>query len=280
MADNTDEEHLENPSDDISPTQNRETITTNQESENMEVHHHSHSSHGKKNWKSYFWEFLMLFLAVFCGFLAEYQLEHKIERERGNQYVESFVEDLKTDTAKFSKTINHYEKLKSQLNNLYECYDSILQNQNPTSSLINIIDATHGFSDLIYTDRTLEQLKNAGGLRLLKKEDADSIIKYDAFLRFVLRTESTSMQVKATEVRNTRNEVFVFSKIIDTTFGLNKNLPEKLEVVTSDRKLLNKFFMELLVYRGVSEYMSILVKQLRRKAVRLIDYYNQKYHLK
>ena len=38
--------------------------------EEMEVHHHTHASHGKKNWKNYFWEFLMLFLAVFCGFLA------------------------------------------------------------------------------------------------------------------------------------------------------------------------------------------------------------------
>lgn len=222
----------------------------------------------------------MLFLAVFCGFLAEYLLEHKIERERGTQYVESFVEDLKSDTARFSRTLNSYEKLKSQLNKLYECYDSILHDQNPTSSLINIIDATNGFADLIYTDRTLEQLKNAGGLRLLKKEDADSIIKYDAFLRYVLRTESTSMQPKASQVRNTRNEVFVFTKIMDTTFGLNKKLPVKLEVVTDDRKLLNKFFMEVLVYRGVSEYMSILIKQLRRRAVSLIEYYNQKHHLK
>lgn len=39
--------------------------------DNMEVHHHTHPSHGKKTWKEYFWEFLMLFLAVFCGFLAE-----------------------------------------------------------------------------------------------------------------------------------------------------------------------------------------------------------------
>ncbi len=34
-------------------------------SEDMEVHHHTHAAHGKKNLKSYFWEFLMLFLAVF-----------------------------------------------------------------------------------------------------------------------------------------------------------------------------------------------------------------------
>ena len=59
----------------------------------MEVHHHSHPAHGgtgtRKKWTHYFWEFLMLFLAVFCGFLAEYQLEHKIEKDRGKQYIRS-----------------------------------------------------------------------------------------------------------------------------------------------------------------------------------------------
>ena len=45
-----------------------EIINPTSEIKDMEVHHHAHPTHGKKNWKSYFWEFLMLFLAVFCGF--------------------------------------------------------------------------------------------------------------------------------------------------------------------------------------------------------------------
>ena len=98
MADNTDEEHLynptkiqsENPSDEITPTTtDTDAINPNQETENMEVHHHAHHG-GKKNWKSYFWEFLMLFLAVFCGFLAEYQLEHIFEREREKELASNF----------------------------------------------------------------------------------------------------------------------------------------------------------------------------------------------
>ena len=59
----------------------------------MEVHHHAHTA--RKKWTHYFWEFLMLFLAVFCGFLAEYTLEHKIEKAR---------EKLKKEvTIKFTK---------------------------------------------------------------------------------------------------------------------------------------------------------------------------------
>ena len=100
MADNIDEEPLENPiasqsknpSDEILPTQDTETINSTQKpspfaetledkKENMEVHHHSNHE-GKKNWKSYFWEFLILFLAVFCGFLAENIRESSLERHK------------------------------------------------------------------------------------------------------------------------------------------------------------------------------------------------------
>ena len=40
----------------------------------------------------------MLFLAVFCGFLAEYQLEHMIEKDRANELAKSFYEELKNDS--------------------------------------------------------------------------------------------------------------------------------------------------------------------------------------
>ena len=61
----------------------------------MEVHAHTHTP--RKKWTHYFWEFLMLFLAVFCGFLAEYQLEHKIERDRAKQFLQSMLVDVRTN---------------------------------------------------------------------------------------------------------------------------------------------------------------------------------------
>ena len=108
MADNI-EEDLDNPantqsenrSEEITPAKDTENIAQNQETENMEVHHHAHHE-GKKNWKSYLWEFLMLFLAVFCGFLAEYQLEHKIEKDRELQFIKSLTTDLQDDVKTLS----------------------------------------------------------------------------------------------------------------------------------------------------------------------------------
>ena len=250
----------------------------------MEVHTHSSPAPGgahtaRKKWTHYFWEFFMLFVAVTAGFFVENQREHIIEHKRGKQYIKSFVEDLNIDTARFSGVINYYKKLDSELTPLYGCYDSILHHQNATGCLKNILDATDGFADLIYTDRTLQQLKNAGGLRLLEEEDADSIIKYDAFLRLVLKSESTSMQEKSTQVRNTRSAVYTFSEILDTTHG-KKVMPTKLEVVTTDKNLLNRFFNEVMFYRNAGRYMSGLIIRLRGRAVRLLEFFTQKYHLK
>ena len=47
----------------------------------------------------------MLFLAVFCGFLAEYQLEHKIEKDRAKELAKSLYEELKDDSAVISQKV-------------------------------------------------------------------------------------------------------------------------------------------------------------------------------
>ena len=69
----------------------------------MEVHAHTHTA--RKKWTHYLWEFLMLFLAVFCGFLAENFREHQIEKDRGKQYIISLYEDLKNDTARLNQLL-------------------------------------------------------------------------------------------------------------------------------------------------------------------------------
>src|SRR5678809_403353 len=83
----------------------------------MEVRHHSHSPE-KKNWKTYFWEFLMLFLAVFCGFLAENFREHNIEHQRERQYMVTMLEDLKSDTALLSYTTRYWDNINNSIDSV------------------------------------------------------------------------------------------------------------------------------------------------------------------
>jgi hypothetical protein len=70
----------------------------------MEVHHHPHVA--KKNFKEYSLEFLMIFLAVTMGFIAESYREHLSDRTKEKEYIKSMVEDLETDSAFLELSIN------------------------------------------------------------------------------------------------------------------------------------------------------------------------------
>ena len=72
-------------------------ITLNQETYNMETHaNHLHHAPGNNLWH-YFFEFLMQFIAVFCGFLAENWREQMVEHHREKEFMHSIVQDIKSD---------------------------------------------------------------------------------------------------------------------------------------------------------------------------------------
>ena len=84
----------------------------------METHeNHLHKAPRKKFWH-YFFEFLMLFIAAFCGFLAEYQLEHIIDREKEQEYIGSMINDLSADTTNLSEVIKGYDIIALRIDTL------------------------------------------------------------------------------------------------------------------------------------------------------------------
>ena len=148
----------------------------------MEVHAHSHS-HGKKTWKNYFWEFLMLFLAVFCGFLAENQREHFVEHQREKQFIQTLLQDLGNDTVNFNRSISIF---KSNV----ERFDSLkasVKNPRTQEDILNAYKAStlpQSFSSFNYSDRTIEQLRSAGNFRLIRNSAvSDALIEYDRYIR-------------------------------------------------------------------------------------------------
>ncbi|HEV8504044.1 MAG TPA: hypothetical protein VGQ53_01550 [Chitinophagaceae bacterium] len=146
----------------------------------MEVHHHSHSRE-KKNWKTYFWEFLMLFLAVFCGFLAENFREHQVEHQREKQYMVTMLEDLKADIPLLDSTIKEWDVVNNSIDSVTDAIVLPLSNIDFTKIYRHVNSALNYWS-FRYNDRTISQLKNSGGFRLIRnKTVASKIIAYDQF---------------------------------------------------------------------------------------------------
>ncbi len=144
----------------------------------MEVHHQSHTP--RKNWRHYLFEFLMLFLAVFFGFLAQWQLERTIEHERENQFMHSMAEDLKRDTAQLSRYFHFNQSMLKYCDSVRLCIATtdIFKHSN------SFFDYTRKLAQYMRyypTDRTIQQLKNAGTMRLIRKWDvSNSITDYDS----------------------------------------------------------------------------------------------------
>lgn len=242
----------------------------------MDVHHHAHDTaapHHKKSWKAYFWEFLMLFLAVFCGFLAEYQLEHKIESDRGKQYTYSFYEDMLTDSSHFNDLTSAFQKKLTVLEDMSPCYDSLLGDHPPKNCFTAIIRNAFDFPDMVNTDRTLQQLKNAGGLRLLKKADADSILLYDNLIRKYKAAETSGFQEVQSEIRTT------FYSLVNFESWKGKSLNSTVfALYGNNRELLNRYFNQLKMYSLWIRARMNTLQQLKKRNAELIAHFKAKYH--
>ena len=280
MAENTDEEPLnittdsqsENHSDELTPISETENINLNQETENMEVHKHPHHVTHKKKWGEYFLEFLMLFLAVFLGFIAENIREHKVEKEKGIKYVESFCEDLKTDTIQLTFLINHFKNKTEKINVINECYDSITKNPSYCNCIKDIFLNSQSFAEFNNSDRTLQQLKNSGGLRFLSDADADSVAVYDNMVKGYKLDEKTVVQETQTSLRSIADELFSYSIQKSNTF-LEKNI-----FVTTDKGLINKYFNTLKRYHNYCKKNYKSLEKIKLKAVSVRNYFLNKYH--
>ena len=149
----------------------------------MEVHAHTHTA--RKKWTHYFWEFLMLFLAVFCGFLAEYQLEHKIESDREKVLAKAFYEDIKKDTAALISGIAFSKVKIKATDNANAILRSDRNKWNDTLLYKDLTTLTTVFP-FIATNGTYEQMKASGSLRYFSQSLVNQM---NAYYVQVLKTE-------------------------------------------------------------------------------------------
>jgi hypothetical protein len=248
--------------------------------EDMEVHHHTHHEHGKRNWKSYFWEFLMLFLAVFCGFLAEYQLEHVIENSREKQFIKSYIEDLKTDTASITRNLVYQKSRKEQLDSMMHFLETqtIRGNESEFYILGRILIRTRRFQP---SDRTITQLRNSGGLRLIRNEQAaDSIISYQKLVETILTNIADEGQERrdVDPLMSLIFDPYVFDKMLDDNNIIHK--PDGNPPLRSyDASLHKDLAYRIHQLKGSNRILAKSLTLLHEKATRIIAFLQKEYHL-
>ena len=246
----------------------------------MEVHQHTHTP--RKKWTHYFWEFLMLFLAVFCGFLAEYKLEHIIEHNREKQFITTLIEDLKSDTAQL-RQVTAYKMRREKMVDSLIMYLSSADREKHGSDIYyyarNLTRPQYFFPN----DRTIQQLKNSGSLRLIRNlAVSDSIMYYDQQVRYLLtlNEDERSIRDNFREVIETVFDGKVFYSQIDSINFSNYNKPDgNPPLFLTDAISINKVVSGAQYLKSVTRGIRDRQERIKNAAEQLLLFLQKEYRL-
>lgn len=283
MANDTGKAALDNPINpesenspgQIIPANDTQPVNLNQTTENMETHAqelHKAPGHG---WKHYFFEFFMLFLAVFCGFLAENFREEMVNKKREHGYMKSLAEDLKQDTAKLTKIIASLDvKLLYRDSLLLELANPGVFNS--SAKAYYFFNQSYHFPDFIYTDRTIQQLKNSGAMLLIENTAvSDSIMDYDSKVKTVYIAQS-QLNTLALTIASNKEKLFQ-NRLLETSSSGFQNAAVPL---LSQNKVDVEAFYNSMHDQGIAfVYLKNLDVDLLSNATRLINFINKEYKL-
>lgn len=233
----------------------------------MEVHH-QHAHGNSSGWKANLKEFFMLFLAVLCGFFAEMQVHSRIEHKQEVEYIHSIREDINSDIKQMDRLLTDWSRAERGLDTLI----SLLSGEaikNNSRDAYRLWTNNIGFEDFSYDDRTIQQLKNSGGLRLIEeREVANQIMKYDQ----AIRKFQLQVNVMTTEVLSQQYYYRLFDFV-----KLKSNTNEPVPLTAAGKLLLNEAVGERSFYQLSFRALIALLKDARISAQHTLETIQKKY---
>ena len=243
----------------------------------MEVHHHPELPHGeKKRFKEYLLEFLMIFLAVTMGFIAENIREHFSDNTKEGEYIEGFVQNLSVDTVRLKQAIKESVVQNKGIDSLRKISKDKLSQLPVQDSLFlftfRYLFYANNFRD---DDVTLTQLRNAGGYRLIRNKDVPDIIaSYESRVKD-LDDEFADLLGSIFKARDRADA------LLDLNAGHNfKQHPTSTPVlIANDKEKIYSYYNGLLEMEiGLDGYKTMLEDHLKYTR-HLIDYLKKQYDI-
>ena len=259
----------------------------------MEVHHHSHTA--RKKWTHYFWEFLMLFLAVFCGFLAENQREHIVESHRAKEYAKSLLSDLKEDTTEILSGIRQNAYMVRVFDSCISIGIKYLNQQAVPGTFYYYCRFTSNAYSLDWNRSTLTQLIQSGNLRYFKnKELVDLINKYYATESLISSNNETDLLHRA-HIRDLRSKLLLaeyYRYFVDLNITVEMNghvandtidklMSQQLETNRGEKGIMDDFINNIIERKARNRrYVEEQYPQALNEAGKIIELIKKEYHLK
>ena len=244
----------------------------------MEVHAHTHTE--RKKFTHYLWEFIMLFLAVFCGFLAENEREHIVEKRRERQFMVSLVKDLELDTSQLNRIQIFRQNSLADIDSL-SLFFSITHSKMVPLKMYTLIRSLLGSMYFFQNSGTLDQLKNSGGFRLIHHRSiVDSIEAYDQQIRRMVVRDHFESELGQDNI-NLVGKLFknsVALKIRTDTMLLKKNTSADQNIAFNDQ-YLDEYLNHLMAFQDLIKINLGVQITTKNRAINLIVLIKKEYQL-
>ena len=250
----------------------------------MEVHKHPHHVTHSKKWFEYLLEFLMLFLAVFLGFVAENWREHLTEQESEKQYMQSFIYDLSNDTLNLNEGFPRKDGRMKAIDSVFLYFQTNPNTDIVPGSVLRFMRRSSWDRHYRRNTTTIDQLKNAGGLRLIRKNHiADSIAAYDLLWQRAefWREGYITLQEKGKDLTHkivNANELLAYYRL-QPMFTVDRNIVDTIKGVKINKTHLNEFLNFLSDQKITTSQDKQGYQDIEKTAERLITLIKKEYSL-
>ena len=221
----------------------------------------------------------MLFLAVFCGFLAENFREHKVERAREILYLKNLYKDLQADTVIYNNYIKTATETLAGIDTLEYLMKSPDRDKHLSKIYFLARTTTMLYTSLFPNMRTFEEMKQGGQLRLIHNNNvADSISFYYNKLNLVL-VQNNEISERVTSYINEMGNIFSAETLLQIHKEGKEPPPSGLKLLTNDPIAINRFLTIAQYLYGFLKSQYHYAQENREKAVSLMKQIKEEYNL-
>jgi hypothetical protein len=246
----------------------------------MEAQKHPRQTKRKEKLIDYLLQFFMLFLAVYLGFVAENIRGRNIDKEKEKVYMQNMLDDLKADTAIY----NRYEENNKVLFALIDTLIHVIKSPEIKQRIPELAYTARmilpSYKALYTTDRTYEQMKSSGDLRLISNKHVASDISFYYYSAIDLKKYNDAAFTWGSDYGKEMGKIFDAELLLKIIKENKEQLAAPADLLTEDRTTLNELATSAQYLYGAFLLAKQIGNERNMAAQKLIELIKKEYDLK
>ena len=227
----------------------------------------------------YFFEFFMMFLALYLGFLLENLRERLAEKKQEKVYMQNMLEDLRADIVLYNMYTKNNKVVFELIDTLVQLIKSPERKQHIAKLAYTARMILPQFKQLFLTERTYEQMKSSGNLRLISSQEVANSTSYYYYSVSELTKYNESIMVWATDYGSEMGKIFDGELLLKIIIEKKEIQADAKALLTEDPIVLNALITSAQYLYGALILGEKIGNERSTAAQKLIELIEKEYHL-